>query len=206
MIRLRPSQPDTRKKDDMLVNDPALRITDRYVFFWGGWPSQWHKSKFVIDRVRYNCCEQYMMAEKARLFGDRDAERDILREHDPRKQKALGREVRRFDEESWRSVCRAIVYSANLAKFEQNADLRELLLKTSPRTLVEASPSDSIWGIGLAKDDLRADQPEQWPGTNWLGIALGQVRETLEARDAGRTYELDESLAAQTQALNRMRR
>src|SRR4051812_32821592 len=139
-------------------------ITDRFVFFWGGWPSQWYKSDFVIDGITYNCCEQFMMAEKAAVFGDVGACAKILATRNPRDQKALGRSVRNFAPSTWNSVCRGIVYRANLAKFEQNAALRDELLATAERTIVEASPTDRIWGIGLAQTDQRVHDPAQWEG------------------------------------------
>lgn len=152
---------------------------DGFVFFWNGWPSQWHPSPFTLEGVRYGCCEQYMMAEKARLFGDTTTLEAILRSASPREQKALGRKVTPFDEERWTAVCREAVYRGNLAKFTQNEELRALLLATGDKTLVEASPKDRIWGIGLAADDPRATQRSAWRGKNWLGEALMRVRAEL---------------------------
>src|SRR5579884_725474 len=157
--------------------------TDRFILFWNGWPSQWSPVQFVIDGAEYNCCEQYMMAEKARVFGDDATLQKILASASPRQQKALGRTVRRFDEILWSKVCRGIVYSGNLARFDQNPEHRELLLATGIKTIVEASPVDRIWGIGLAPDDPRALDESSWRGTNWLGIALMQVRDTLRREE-----------------------
>ena len=150
-----------------------------YVFFWSGWPSQWYPARFAVDGVTYSCTEQYMMAEKARLFGDRDTLRQILATTDPAEQKALGRCVTPFDEARWTGKCREVVYRGNLAKFGQNDDLRALLLATGTKTLVEASPKDRIWGIGLAADDPRATKRSAWRGKNWLGEELMRVRAEL---------------------------
>jgi ribA/ribD-fused uncharacterized protein len=117
---------------------------DGFVFFWNEWPSQWHPAPFTVDAVAYSCCEQFMMAEKARLFGDEATLKKILAATSPREHKALGREVKGFDDARWTGVCREIVYQANLAKYTQNPGLRELLLATGDRTLVEASPTDRI--------------------------------------------------------------
>jgi ribA/ribD-fused uncharacterized protein len=111
-----------------------------------------------------------------------EAEGAIMAASNPREQKALGRKVRGFDEGTWNSVCRGIVYRANLAKFEQDAELNRLLMETGSRTIVEASPKDPIWGIGLGQEDPRAQDPAQWRGTNWLGVALMQVRDELRRR------------------------
>lgn len=172
-------------------------ITDEFVLFWGGWPSQWAKSDFEIDGVTYNCCEQYMMAEKARVFGDHVALTNILATPNPSRQKALGRAVERFDSSVWEDVCRGIVYTGNLARFTQNTELRQTLLQTGGRTVVEASPSDRIWGIGLGKEDPRAQRPEHWRGRNWLGIALMQVRDELNRERGCSVQPLDAELRRQ---------
>lgn len=178
-----------------------ISTTQQFVLFWGGWPSQWFKCRFTIDGVEYNCCEQYMMAQKALVFGDVVTRDRILKARSPRDQKALGREVSGFDAGRWNRVCRGIVYRGNLAKFTQDAELGRLLLETGSRTIVEASPTDRIWGIGLAQDDLRAQDPAQWLGTNWLGIALMHVRQTMQEQALGREPVLDEELRRQLEAL-----
>src|SRR5437764_12561609 len=96
-------------------------ITDRFALFLRGWLSQWFKRPFTVDAITYNCCEQYMMAEKAAVFGDADMLGQVLAATSPREQKELGRKVRGFQEHIWRRVCRGIVYQGNLAKFAQNA-------------------------------------------------------------------------------------
>ena len=170
------------------MNDDALIFADKdvtcqgeFVFFWRGWPSQWVKYPFEVEAIHYTCCEQYMMAEKARVFGDSETLGKILSQTSPKAQKALGRMVRGFDETTWASVCRGIVFAGNLAKFQQHTELSGKLLATGTRTLVEASPVDRIWGIGLAADDPRALDPKKWQGRNWLGIALMQVRSALQS-------------------------
>jgi ribA/ribD-fused uncharacterized protein len=182
----------------------GIRETDKFVLFWGGWPSQWCKARFVVDGVEFNCCEQYMMAEKAAVFGDGEAHARILAESNPKQQKAIGRQVCGFDEDLWNSVCRGIVYTGNLARFEQNQEMRAELLATGDKTIIEASPTDRIWGIGLAQDDDRALDPAQWQGTNWLGVALMQVRQTLRA-DGPTADETDCELANQLAARDAMR-
>jgi ribA/ribD-fused uncharacterized protein len=175
----------------------GITMTEQYVLFWGGWPSQWHPADFVVDGVRYNCCEQFMMAEKARVFGDEAALAKILSSTDPRQQKALGRTVRDFDAGVWNDVCRGIVYAGNLARFAQDEAARRELMATGDRTIVEASPTDRIWGIGLSQGDPRAVDPSQWRGTNWLGIALTQVRELVKAQAAGQQRSLEPWLVQQ---------
>ncbi|TVQ33612.1 MAG: NADAR family protein [Phycisphaeraceae bacterium] len=157
--------------------------TERLVLFWDGWPSQWHPSPFVLDAISYNCCEQFMMSEKARMFGDLDALNRIMATRNPRKQKAFGRSVKPFDADLWAAECQQVVFRGNLAKFEQNDELRELLLATGDRLIAEASPEDEVWGIGLPAEHPDALIPEKWRGTNWLGIALMRVRDHLKNSD-----------------------
>jgi ribA/ribD-fused uncharacterized protein len=156
-----------------------MKTTSKFVFFWGGTFSQWHPSNFDIDGVNYNCCEQYMMAKKALLFGDRETHRKIMDSKLPKEQKALGRLVKGFDTDKWNEVCREHVYEGNLAKFRQNPKMYQELLATGTKELVEASPFDTIWGIGLSESDKNILERSKWKGTNWLGEALMRVRETL---------------------------
>lgn len=154
---------------------------EQFAFFWGGTFSQWHKSKFVIDGVEFNCCEQYMMYKKALMFHDYDIAEQIMSSKNPREQKALGRKVDGFDKDHWEAYCRDIVYDGNVAKFTQNPDMLDELKFTGDRTIVEASPKDNIWGIGLAADDPRAQDRSTWEGTNWLGEAIQRVRENIRS-------------------------
>ena len=120
-----------------------------------------------------------MMASKARLFGDRAAIDRVLASDDPGAAKAAGRQVRDFDETLWRGRRFDIVVAGNLAKFDQNAEIRDFLLGTRSRVLVEASPHDRIWGIGLSEKSPAATNPFLWKGLNILGFALMEVRDRL---------------------------
>jgi ribA/ribD-fused uncharacterized protein len=153
----------------------------RHTYFWGTDSpfSQWHPATFVVGDITFTCAEQAMMHGKAKLFGDRAIARKILATALPRQHKELGRKVQSFDEHTWEKHREGIVMAANLAKFGQNADLREQLLATAGTKLVEASPHDRIWGIGLDADDPRAANPAQWRGQNLLGKILTSVREQL---------------------------
>ena len=122
-----------------------------------------------------------MMAQKALLFNDLEIFNQIIAAKSPAEAKALGRQVRQFDEATWNRQRSAIVVRGNLEKFRQHPDLQEFLLSTKERVLVEASPVDRIWGIGLAADSERAENPKQWQGLNLLGFALMEVRDLLRA-------------------------
>ncbi|MFD9632862.1 NADAR family protein [Streptomyces violascens] len=162
----------------------------KYLHFWGHRPkrdgslgpscfSQWWLSRFVVDGVEYATAEHWMMASKARLFGDPEAERAALTAANPALAKKAGRLVRGFDEAVWRRERYGIVLAGSLHKFGQDEALRAYLLGTGSRVLVEASPLDRIWGIGLAADAPEADDPARWRGLNLLGFALTEARERL---------------------------
>jgi ribA/ribD-fused uncharacterized protein len=159
-----------------------------YLFFWGHTPkergkvdasclSQWFPRAFSDEGVRYTTAEHFMMAAKARLFGDGAALAAVLAARSPAEAKAIGRRVRNYDDEAWAAARVGAVVRGNIAKFGQNPDLGEFLRATKDRVLVEASPRDRIWGIGLGSSNPDARDPSNWRGLNLLGFAL------MEARD-----------------------
>lgn len=152
---------------------------DKYVLFWGGPFSQWLSCEFEISGVMYNCAEQYMMAMKANHFDDMNALGKIMRSNSPSDQKKIGRKIKNFDEVSWALVARNYVYEGNYAKFTQNPKLLEGLMSTKSKIIVEASPYDKIWGIGMGINDPRCYDMQQWQGLNWLGQVLTDLREDL---------------------------
>lgn len=162
----------------------------KYLFFWGHTPnpgapvgkeclSQWYASPFEVDGESYATAEHWMMAEKARLFGNPAAAEAIRRTTHPGEAKKLGRAVTGFDQKVWEAKRFEIVVSGNVYKFSQHPDLREFLLGTGSRVLVEASPRDCIWGIGLSAQNERAQHPDTWRGLNLLGFALMEARRRL---------------------------
>ena len=157
-----------------------MKITNKYVFFWNGIYSQWHKAPMIIEGVEYNCCEQYMMHQKALTFNDLEIAKKVLQTSNPKDQKGLGRQIKGFDKDKWDSVCLGIVYKGNFAKFTQNPDLMSALLSTGDRLLVEASPLDKIWGIGMAEEDPAVDDPANWKGLNLLGWSITLVKQQLK--------------------------
>ena len=166
-----------------------------YLLFWGHQPerdgsvgkscfSQWWPSAFTVEGVtgppvRYLTAEHWMMAEKARLFNDEATLTNILVARTPGEAKKLGRQVRGFVPAVWEAACFSIVVTGTVHKFSQHPDLARYLQHTGNRVLVEASPVDAIWGIGLAQDDPAALDPTRWQGSNLLGFALMQVRDQL---------------------------
>jgi ribA/ribD-fused uncharacterized protein len=157
----------------------AKKITVKIIPFLNGPFSQWHKKKFTVNEIEYNCCEQYMMAGKARLFKDDESLQKILNSVEPREQKKLGRKVKNFNENAWKKDRYDIVLTCNMAKFSQNDKLLKKLLDTNDAILCEANPKDKIWGIGLKATDPKVNDPKSWKGTNLLGEVLMEVRDEL---------------------------
>ncbi len=149
-----------------------------YLFFWGGWPSNWEPSIFVLNGIKYNCVEQYMMAEKARLFSDHDVVEKIMASPYPKAQKGFGRKVRGYDDVQWAKVRYQVVLDGTLAKYRQNEHLYDLLMATN-EIFVEASPEDIIWGIGMRQSDHGIENPANWKGQNLLGMAITEARNIL---------------------------
>lgn len=164
----------------------------KYLPFWGHHPrrdgsagagclSQWWPAEFTLDGKVFPTAEHYMMWRKAMLFDDGAIAAEVLAAGTPGAAKALGRRIGGFDEELWTLHRFGIVVAGNIAKFGQHEELRRFLLDTGDRVLVEASPVDRIWGIGLAPDDPCATDPTRWKGLNLLGFALMEARSALRA-------------------------
>ena len=175
---------------DELIEAMAAGESVEFLFFWGHRPSptgeitksclsQWFAAPFEFDGVCYETAEHFMMAKKAKLFGDESAEQAIVAAADPGKAKAIGRKVANFDEGVWIEHRSQIVVEANTLKFGRNPRLKKFLLGTGDAVLVEASPTDVVWGIGLAADAPAARDPSRWRGLNLLGFALMEVRTGL---------------------------
>lgn len=157
----------------------------KYTFFWqrdekNGCFSNWFESKFTLDGFEYFCMEQYMMSQKALLFGDTSTNDQILRATTPAECKALGRKVSPFELSVWNENKQEIIKTGLRAKFSQNKDLLQALLETEDSLLVEASPLDKIWGIGITAEKAAVTPFEEWPGENLLGKALTDVRDELK--------------------------
>lgn len=162
----------------------------KLLFFWGHRPnadgsisktcmSQWWLSSFVFENIIYKTAEHWMMAKKAELFDDVEVLQRILVAKSPAEAKKLGREVRGYNEAIWREKRFEVVKQGNLLKFGQNEELKTYLINTGSRVLVEASPEDPVWGIGMPSDHRDASSPEKWKGQNLLGFALMEVRDEL---------------------------
>ncbi|MCP3859794.1 MAG: NADAR family protein [Phycisphaeraceae bacterium] len=178
---------------DQLVEAERAGHRLKFLFFWGHTPppsgeigahvlSQWYLHEFEIAGVSYASAEHYMMADKARLFADDEALEEILTSATPGEAKALGRRVRNFDNPTWEAHRSDIVTRASIAKFGSNDELRSYLVGTGNRVLVEASPRDRIWGIGMGKNNPAAEQPSAWRGLNLLGFALMRARAEVGKR------------------------
>lgn len=176
-----------------IISQNRKLTKDDFVFFWGHEDrskgvskvclSQWYQCSFIVDGQYYNCAEQYMMAEKARIFGDEETRQQILAEYSQLAMKKLGRKVRNYDDDIWKKSRFDIVVKGNMAKFSQNAKLISFLMSTGDKIIAEASPKDNIWGIGLEETSPEAISPDKWLGENLLGFALMEVRDALSRKE-----------------------
>lgn len=144
-----------------------------------GFLSNWYLSEFQYDGIRYSSMEQYIMHQKAVLFGDLEIAEQILKTGEVDVIKALGRSVRNYEDTVWNGRRQIIVYRGLLEKFRQNSGLRELLLDTKDAVLAECAVKDRIWGIGLSMHDERRFDLSRWQGQNLLGYALMEVRDQI---------------------------
>jgi len=167
----------------------------KYLFFWGHQPnkdgsigktcfSQWWEQGFNHKGIHYNTAEHWMMAGKARLFNDEEILAKILAADSAAEAKKLGRQVRNFDQTQWNEHRYTIVKNGNYLKFTQHEELKKFLLTTASRVLVESSPYDKIWGIGMHTNDDGIDNPNNWKGENLLGFALMEVKDLIMEEEA----------------------
>ncbi|WP_277559809.1 NADAR family protein [Acinetobacter beijerinckii] len=184
-------------QDEQFLNDLIQQVQQgrsfKYLYFWGHTSkqtnhvdkscfSQWFPSPFKQNGVEYLTAEHYMMTQKAKLFNDDEIFNQLLKVKHPNEAKQLGRKIQHYDEQLWQKKRFDIVVQANLVKFSHYSELGDFLLATHDRILVEASPVDKIWGIGMAQDHEHIQEPSQWQGLNLLGFALMQVRSKLSAQ------------------------
>ncbi len=160
----------------------------QYTFFWheydeNGQFSNWYPSQFTVEGVSYKHVEQFIMAQKAKHFGDDLIYRAIMRTDDPSDCKKLGKRVTGFDSLRWDLIRYPILRAGVRAKFGQDPKLRALLLNTGDAILAEASPYDKVFGIGLDAATAKGVAPDQWPGENLLGKVLMEVRRELRNKE-----------------------
>lgn len=145
-----------------------------------GYLSNWYMSDFAVDGVKFSSMEQYMMYQKAICFKDKETAEKILQTENVGKIKALGREVKNYNDVIWNGLRQVIVYDGLIEKFRQNEDLRQKLLSTECNILAECAVQDKIWGIGLSMKDERRFDINEWKGRNLLGFTLMRVRDVLK--------------------------
>ena len=164
-----------------------MRVTDKHVYFWGEFLSNWYPARFTEARegktLEFFNSEQYFMYEKAKAFGDEEIAMRILFEgKDPKQAKTLGRKVKGYNDEVWNKMRYKVMLRANLLKYLQNKDIEKLLLNEEfeGKNFCEASPVDQVWGVGLAENDPLIDDESNWRGQNLLGKVLDEVRDILK--------------------------
>lgn len=150
---------------------------ENVIGFWAqkekyGCFSNFYPCKFTWQGIEFNCSEQAFMYAKAIYFKDVETAEKIMAETEPKKIKKLGRQVKDFDDEKWSSVRYNFMLTINIQKYSQNEDLRNILLSTGNRTIVEDSPFDYVWGTG-----------RDGSGQNLLGKVLMEARDYFNAVD-----------------------
>lgn len=168
-----------------------MRTTNTHIYFWGSFLSNFWLAPTTLEingeNTTFLSSEHAFMALKALTFNDLEAYEDIKKAPEARFAKAVGRRVKglkggKWDAEDiqhWADKSYEAMVMAVYAKFSQNILLREALLDTGNKIIVEASPEDQIWGVGLHESDDAILDERNWRGTNWLGKALMEVRERL---------------------------
>ena len=165
-------------------------MSEKYIFFWGhkekevpvtkNCLSQWYDCEFIVNGIKYHTAEQYMMSQKALLFEDKEINEKIMNSKTPKEYKELGRQIKNFSSDKWELNKFDIVVKGNIAKFSQNEKLKQFLINTKDKILVEASPYDKIWGIGMSEDDKDILDESKWKGQNLLGKAIMKAREFIK--------------------------
>ena len=159
------------------------RITNTHIYFWNGELSNWFYCNFKYKGHSFKNSEQAFMWEKAMHFGDILTAEEILKEPNPRRNKQLGKEVKNFDTNIWKEVSYKYMIDVNMSKWTSSDYLKNILLKTNDKILVEASPYDKIWGIGLHWEDDEVLDEKNWKGLNLLGKALMEVRKNINKNE-----------------------
>jgi ribA/ribD-fused uncharacterized protein len=173
-----------------------MRVTDKYVFFWGGELSNFHPCsiEFVYNKQTIKCIssEQFLMYWKAITFNDHETADLILKAETPKEAKKLGRKVKDFNDDTWNLKKEDVMRAALYKKFTQNKELRDFLLNPEfdGKTFVEASPYDKIWGVGLEETDPLIDDEKNWKGQNLLGKWMNWVREIIKIENENLNNEL----------------
>jgi ribA/ribD-fused uncharacterized protein len=164
-----------------------MRETDKFIFFFGekDWLSQWYPSKFIVNGITFPTAEHFMIHRKATTFEDLKSAEKILKAKTSKEAKAIGRKIKNFDSSYWDKIKEAVVIQGNINKFNQNEKLKEKLLATGDKILVEASPYDKIWGIGIGENNIDATNPDRWRGQNLLGKCIMEVRFIIKNINGG---------------------
>jgi ribA/ribD-fused uncharacterized protein len=156
------------------------QVDNMLLFFHEDCPlSNWYRRTFIVKDITFFCVEQYLMYCKAMLFGDHEIGLKIMATQEPSEHKRLGRLVKNFNDDLWNQHKENYAFIGNLHKFRQNKEERGYLYDTRELELVEASPYDRIWGVGLGVDDPQIRYKVRWKGQNLHGITLMRVRDRL---------------------------
>lgn len=157
-------------------------VTDTHMYFYTNYMSNWYICKFAdpITNVIFDNTEQAFMWYKANFFKDIETQLKLEKQMHPKDAKQLGREVKNYNEIGWECVRYGYMVYVNYLKYTQNDDLKQKLVSTENKILVEASKTDMVWGVGLAADDPRILDDKNWTGRNLLGKSIMDVRNIIK--------------------------
>ena len=178
-----------------------MKITDKYVFFWREYFSNWAftenglKIEVNGNEAEVPTSEHLFMLFKAQFFDDEDSVQKILTAPTPKDAKAIGRRVRNFNSEKWDRISDTEMSRALAIRYEQDSKFAKMLTdnKYRGKTFVEASPYDTIWGIGLDENDPDIENPDKWQGQNKLGKCLTALRDKVLSGNTGKPYRENHS-------------
>jgi len=171
-----------------------MRITDTHIYFFSVadvfsnfYPAPFLYRKKVNDILTgeitqeylFNNSEQAYMFEKCMFFNQLELAEKCINEIDPKKVKNIGRSIPNFDAEKWDKISFGVMYNVCLHKYTFNKEAHKTLVDSGDRTLVEASPYDNKWGVGISASDDQILFEENWTGENRLGKVLMKTREKL---------------------------
>ena len=138
--------------------------------------SNFHPSPFLFHGTDYHSTEQLIQHQKAKLCGDKQAERSILSAKTPLECKKLSREITTFSFKRWSENAKELCKEGIEAKFTQNPRLMQALLETGDKFLVECM-KDTLWGTGVPLSDRQCLNNKYWKTQGLLGTILQEIRE-----------------------------
>ena len=168
---------DLHRLPEELIGENICSISDQnnYGFFGKLHPfSNFHETSFTFQGLDYHSSEQMIQHLKATYFGDEDTVTKIMEAPTPLECKKLAREIDNYNQHGWNSIAKEMCESGIKLKFDQNPTLKQTLMKTKGKTIVECS-TDELWGTGVLINDPQALKQNRWINQGILGEMLEDI-------------------------------